>query len=391
MRKNAAMIRRIAAILLVSALVFLFSGCYLNQVETLQEINANQEQRIVELREQVNRKTNDYLDLKRESNQTIESLRQDLSKAQSQAREALQERSTREEQLIQTNAVLRRNLQDMTEERDYYSQLSESLKKKSEQLENNVNNLQAQVNQLSQDKAALDRRLNQAQNNLDDEKKETQTLQTKLNETETALKEAREKLQGGESSLARTMEELEKARAENERLEKALAEARENGGTSAAAGAIDQQLQDAYVLFESSLKSLNLIEDGKARVVKDERGVVIQISADYLFLRGSLKLDPAVYPLLDQIARAMKRYPDKYVEIQGHTDSQPVVNLPFADNWGLAAERAGKVVRYLEEEGQIKPGRLKSVSCSQYRPISDQEGVPASMNRRVDIILTSIP
>ena len=99
-------------------------------------------------------------------------------------------------------------------------------------------------------------------------------------------------------------------------------------------------------------------------------------------------LDPEVLVTLDKIAEILSRYPSKFIEIQGHTDSQPLINLPFQDNWGLAAARAEKVVRYLANHTPLEAKRLKGSSCSQYRPLpAELASKNSKMRRRVEIVL----
>lgn len=69
-----------------------------------------------------------------------------------------------------------------------------------------------------------------------------------------------------------------------------------------------------------------------------------------LFAPGSAELHPAAYPLLAEIAAAVKDVPAT-LEVVGHADGVPVTGGPFADNWGLASARALSAVRYLGKRG----------------------------------------
>jgi chemotaxis protein MotB len=136
--------------------------------------------------------------------------------------------------------------------------------------------------------------------------------------------------------------------------------------------------------LKSSLKPL--AEADFVTIETDQRGLVIRLSADYLFESGAVTIDPQVLSTLDEIGRVLGKYPDKYVEVQGHTDSTPITTMPFADNWALASARADNVVRYLAGQTPIEPSHIKSVAIAQYRPTEDRK-----MLRRVEIIFSPLP
>lgn len=152
---------------------------------------------------------------------------------------------------------------------------------------------------------------------------------------------------------------------------------------------MDSDFEDALNFLTNSLKPLG--DADFATVTIDPRGVVVRLSADFLFKPDTVTLDEQVLPTLDQIADILAKYPDKYIEVQGHTDAQRIMNLPFVDNWALASARADKIVRHFAKHGKIAPKRLKSVSCAQFRPPVTGSAKARKMLRRVEIILTARP
>lgn len=76
-----------------------------------------------------------------------------------------------------------------------------------------------------------------------------------------------------------------------------------------------------------------------------------------------------------------------FVQIEGHTDRQPITTYKFQDNWDLGAARANAVVRYFISRG-IKPEQLSAVSHGEFKPTDNRINESAySKNRRIEITL----
>ena len=89
----------------------------------------------------------------------------------------------------------------------------------------------------------------------------------------------------------------------------------------------------------------------------------------------------------DEILSELNNGNFNFVEIQGHTDRQPITSYKFQDNWDLGAARAIAVVRYLISRG-IKPEQLSAVSHGEYKPTDYEETESAyEKNRRIEITL----
>lgn len=74
--------------------------------------------------------------------------------------------------------------------------------------------------------------------------------------------------------------------------------------------------------------------------------------------------------------------------MEGHTDSLPIHNRNFADNWDLSTARATSIAHVLKDEYHVAPGKLVASGRSWYHPVSTNstsEGRAA--NRRTEIIL----
>jgi len=119
----------------------------------------------------------------------------------------------------------------------------------------------------------------------------------------------------------------------------------------------------------------------------DERGLVISISAGYLFAPNSVEIPVEIYPVIDIVSDVIKET-DRLISVEGHTDNVPVVGTDFYDNWDLAALRATSMTKLLIEEFKIAPSRLSAASYGPFRPVGDNRTPDGrSQNRRVDIVM----
>lgn len=94
------------------------------------------------------------------------------------------------------------------------------------------------------------------------------------------------------------------------------------------------------------------------------------------------ELQPDAKPLLDDIATALKNFPDWGLRIVGHTDASG----NEAANERLSLDRANVIVAALVERG-IEPGRLLAGGVGQQRPIASNETAEGrALNRRVELV-----
>lgn len=115
-----------------------------------------------------------------------------------------------------------------------------------------------------------------------------------------------------------------------------------------------------------------VIEDGKIQILETIR-----------FRPNSSEVEPGSYPVMDQIALALRKHSElTQVEIGGFTDDTG----PREFNMQLSRARARSVRQYLLARG-IAPGRLTAAGYGPERPIGDNatdEG--RAKNRRVEFV-----
>ncbi len=122
----------------------------------------------------------------------------------------------------------------------------------------------------------------------------------------------------------------------------------------------------------------------------DSRGLVISLSAAKFFASGEDEITPTQLPVLDAVVKTMATLPNSF-QIDGFTDSMPIINARFRDNWDLSAGRASSVLRYTLSHSSIVPDHLAIAGYGPYHPVGDNatdEG--RALNRRVEIIVKPI-
>ncbi len=127
--------------------------------------------------------------------------------------------------------------------------------------------------------------------------------------------------------------------------------------------------------------------DGKVQVKSDANSITITLADNLLFGSGSADLKPGSQEVLMQVAGALNALPNN-IRIEGHTDNIPISNSQYSSNWELSAARAARVLRFLEEEGGLKPSKLSLAGYADTRPIADNATAEGrALNRRADIVI----
>ncbi len=125
-------------------------------------------------------------------------------------------------------------------------------------------------------------------------------------------------------------------------------------------------------------------------ISEDERGVVITIVANVLFDSGAAEIKPAIFPLLDTIAKLLDGVSNE-VLIMGHADNIPMRSERYRSNWELSLYRALNVHGYFVKDRGLSPKRLAVGGYGDLRPrFSNSTSKGREKNRRVEIILKRI-
>lgn len=122
---------------------------------------------------------------------------------------------------------------------------------------------------------------------------------------------------------------------------------------------------------------------GGAVVERLGREIRVTLSSAALFDFDSAMLKPASLDGVSQMADVLLKYPDTYVVVTGHTDSEGEEEY----NQKLSERRAISVRNYLEEKG-IESARLETIGYGELRPVASngtEEG--RRKNQRVEITI----
>lgn len=121
-------------------------------------------------------------------------------------------------------------------------------------------------------------------------------------------------------------------------------------------------------------------------VEASEDGVVIRMAGAFVFTSGTSGIRPDAQRALEAVAQQIRNV-DNLVRVEGHTDNIPTSDQARYDsNMELSLARAGAVLEFLVNEGDIEPKRLTASGYGDTLPIADNatpEG--RTKNRRTEI------
>ncbi|HTR85672.1 MAG TPA: peptidoglycan -binding protein [Reyranella sp.] len=114
--------------------------------------------------------------------------------------------------------------------------------------------------------------------------------------------------------------------------------------------------------------------------------------SEVLFPSGSADLQPAGEKQLSAVAQRLIEISAKIpkdipwvLQVDGHTDNQPINTRAFPSNWELSAARAIAVVKFLNSQG-IPNDHLVAAGYGEYQPLSMMD---TARNRRIELKLTN--
>ncbi len=133
--------------------------------------------------------------------------------------------------------------------------------------------------------------------------------------------------------------------------------------------------------------------DQVVHVKATSKGIEIELASGAFFKPGTAQINPEAHDLLAQMgdSLATPRFRLYMIDVEGHTDDDPISTPMFPSNWELSSARASAVVRFLIDR-KIDSERIKASAFAETRPKvpnRDEEGaaIPENQaeNRRVTI------
>ena len=146
---------------------------------------------------------------------------------------------------------------------------------------------------------------------------------------------------------------------------------------------LDLRSQEVDKARAETLALQRQLEEMQAR--NTERGIVLTLG-DVLFDIDEATLKPGADVTIDRIAKFMRDYPERVVEIEGHTDSMGDEDY----NMDLSRERAFTVRTALVRRG-VDSSRITTKGFGEALPVaSNQTATGRQENRRVEVIFPDV-
>jgi chemotaxis protein MotB len=156
-----------------------------------------------------------------------------------------------------------------------------------------------------------------------------------------------------------------------------------------AADAEQQDFQKLKRRIDNLAKQAGL--KGKVVTTVTSRGLVIQLLTDRVFFdSGQAVIKPQAKALVTKIGTVVRDERTHPIEVQGHTDSQPIHNSTFSSNFDLSGARASAVIDDFVSDG-VLARRITLVGNAANEPVdTNTTAAGRAKNRRVEIVLTRL-
>ncbi|MFQ5769306.1 MAG: OmpA family protein [bacterium] len=136
---------------------------------------------------------------------------------------------------------------------------------------------------------------------------------------------------------------------------------------------------------EEKIKSLEtMFAHNEAIVMRKGTDIIIRLIG-LTFPSGKSTIEPEFFSLLTTVQRAIRKFPNSTITIEGHTDA--IGDDRFNEN--LSYERAMAVKQYLLANMGMDESRITALGYGESKPIASNEtSTGRAQNRRIDIVLT---
>jgi chemotaxis protein MotB len=186
-----------------------------------------------------------------------------------------------------------------------------------------------------------------------------------------------------DKELTQLRSELKDLEGRLDAQEKALAESRKERDAAAEKFRIADQKSTNYLAELETLR-----EAKKQEFVLGNR---IVLTNALVFSPGSAQISSRGKQVLDEILETVRKYPNREIIIEGHTDNVPIAKgyrWKYASNWELSAARALSVLHYFESAQGVPTNLLRAMALGEQKPMaSNRSDEGRGQNRRVEIII----
>lgn len=160
------------------------------------------------------------------------------------------------------------------------------------------------------------------------------------------------------------------------------------GGQIVSQEQINQEFDQLYESIQNYIQENDLGYSIVAEKIEDL--IIVRVLDGVIFESGSAEViqeDNMVLRDIGNMFGASKEIIHQ-IQVEGHTDTVPIHNAQFEDNWDLSAKRATNVVRYIHENHGISWEKFSAAGYGEYQPIADNATAEGrQQNRRVNFII----
>ena len=187
-----------------------------------------------------------------------------------------------------------------------------------------------------------------------------------------------------EQSLSESSQEIAQLTAQRNKMQSVVdAESAKNEALTRDTLALRDTLKKK--LSDAGVKSVFV------KSIENDRAVAMTLGSSGLFRKGDVSLTREGGKVLGAIGKAVTDYPDWYIDVEGHTDSDPIgkkLSQRYPSNWELSSARASAVINFLRFTTDVNTENLSARGFAETRPVADNNSPSGrNQNRRVDIIL----
>jgi chemotaxis protein MotB len=132
------------------------------------------------------------------------------------------------------------------------------------------------------------------------------------------------------------------------------------------------------------------LKSGKVQLKLEGRGLVISLREAAFFGSGDNGVAPGSLPILAKIAAVIQPLTNS-MRLEGYTDSVPIHNSRFRNNWELSAARSIAMLEVMRDRFQVPPARMAVAGYAENAPADTNETEEGrAHNRRVDLVVLSV-
>jgi chemotaxis protein MotB len=135
-------------------------------------------------------------------------------------------------------------------------------------------------------------------------------------------------------------------------------------------------------------RSLDDFDDEDISIEVKKGVVYVSISDRMLFKSGSYSVNKSAQAVIGKIAKIVNDHKELEILVEGHTDIVPIHTDCIEDNWDLSTKRATAIVRLMQTNFDVLPGRMTAGGRSEYVPkTTNKTREGRASNRRTEIII----